>query len=163
MNEPTPDIETQLQILREMGKLELQEQWRRVYRTQPPASFRLDLLLQAIAYKLQEQMFGGLSTAAQRQLRTWTAKMNENGQQPQSQVITLKPGAQLLREWHGQTYQVLVVENGFNYEGQYFSALSQIARKITGTRWSGPRFFGLKRPVNPFAKQKEIYLENLDE
>ena len=59
--------------------------------------------------------------------------------------ITLKSGARLLREWHGRTHTVTVTEDGFDYAGTSYSSLTKVARVITGTRWSGPRFFGLVR------------------
>ncbi len=66
-----------------------------------------------------------------------------------SPTISLKPGAKLIREWGGKTHCVIVLENGFDFEGRRYSSLSRIAREITGARWSGPRFFGLRQGARP--------------
>jgi hypothetical protein len=67
--------------------------------------------------------------------------------------ITLKSGARLVREWHGRTHTVTVTDDGFDYAGTTYSSLTKVARAITGTRWSGPRFFGLVRAARKSEKQ----------
>jgi len=83
--------------------------------------------------------------------------MEQDDKKKRGPEIMLKPGAHLVREWHGNTYRVLVLEDGFEYGGHQYPTLSKIAREITGTHWSGPRFFGLKRPSKPFATQTGVY------
>jgi hypothetical protein len=100
-----------------------------------------------LAYRLQEQAFGGLKPAYKRRLR----QLAESFEQNPSRIVKtvsparIKPGTRLIRQWDGQTHQVTVAEEGFEYKGERYKSLSEIARLITGTRWSGPLFFGLKQ------------------
>jgi hypothetical protein len=125
------------------NRAELNAEWLRLYRTKPPARLGRDLLMAAIAYRLQEQILGGLQPELRRRLRT-IAEQVRNGGEPALAAPRLKPGTKLLRDWQGHTHEVLVGENGFFWRQAQYRSLSQIARAITGTRWSGPVFFGLK-------------------
>ena len=122
---------------------ELRSQWRQLYRTPAPA-LSPDLLARGIAYRLQEKRHGGLPAHIERELiRFARDKTNkEDTQRPPS--IGLRPGVQLVRSWRGETHRVLVTEEGFVWNGLTHASLTSIALAITGTRWSGPRFFGLK-------------------
>jgi hypothetical protein len=114
-----------------------------LYRQDAPKVSR-DLLTLGIAYRRQELEFGGLGKATIRKLRTVAKSLRETGQVGPSPGLSLKPGARLVREWNGRTYAVTVTEEGFEYAGKQFSSLTKLAQTITGTRWSGPRFFGLE-------------------
>ena len=118
--------------------------WAEAYGRPPPKSLRRDLLLRALAYRVQEQAYGGLSKAARKQF----ARLNGANSGGTARSIPapprLKPGTRLLREWGGVMHQVTVLEDGFEHRGNRYASLSQIARAITGARWSGPRFFGLR-------------------
>jgi hypothetical protein len=129
---------------------ELRQQWRGLYKTQAPANLSRELLLRAVAYRMQEVALGGLRPPRQRQLRQMAQQFNRIGAAYTPPRPELKPGTRLMREWQGRTYDVLVLDDGFSWQGTRYSSLSSIARKITGTPWSGPLFFGLKpnRPVN---------------
>jgi len=151
MMQPTTEFEAQLTSLTDLNKDKLQIQWRKLYRTHPPPSISRDLLVRAVAFKLQEQIHGGLTNRTRRKLRSWTSTMEEDGKQTRGLKIMLKPGASFVREWHGNTYRVLVLDEGFEYDGRRYTTLTKIALQITGTHWSGPRFFGLKRPAKPFS------------
>lgn len=96
-----------------------------------------------LAYRVQAQQFGGLSEATRRRLRRLAGGGTAAGDAlpPPRQ---LKPGTRLLREWQGRTHVVTITESGFAYDGKPYRSLSQIARTIAGTRWSGPLFFGLR-------------------
>lgn len=122
---------------------ELQMEWRRLTRTNPPKKVGRDLLELAIASALQEKAFGGLSASARRQLDAVALSLSSGGDIVAPRVTAIKPGARLVREWNGTTHDVLVLADGFRWRGQRWASLSAIAREITGTRWSGPRFFGL--------------------
>ena len=126
-----------------MGVLTLQAEWSRLYRTHPPKKLSRDLLALAIGWKLQAQAQGGLSGAATRELARLASAMASGSDLPKARRISLKPGARLVREWGGQTHEVLVAERGFVWRDRTWASLSVIAREITGARWSGPRFFGL--------------------
>ena len=127
----------------------LAERWRELYRTEPPARIGSGFLTSAIAYRLQEQALGGLKPATQRYLAKVAAEAACANGTVRNKVAappaTIKPGTRLLREWHGVTYEVLVLENGVQCNGVQYRSLSEAARSITGTKWSGPLFFGLKK------------------
>lgn len=135
----------------------LAEQWREFYGTEPPARIGGGFLISAVAYRLQEQALGGLKPATRRYLEKVAADVarkkiaggNSEGDSKAPRITapaaTIKPGTRLLREWHGVTYEVLVLENGVQCNGVQYRSLSEVARTITGTKWSGPVFFGLKK------------------
>jgi hypothetical protein len=95
-------------------------------------------MIRAVAYKLQERAYGGLSPAIRRILAGLREAISV---EPPRE---LRPGTVLLREWQGATHQVTVIEDGVLYRGKQYGSLSEVARVVTGSRWSGPRFFGLK-------------------
>ena len=123
---------------------ELRQQWRGLYKTQPPANLSRELLLRAVAYRMQEVALRGLRPVRQRQLRQIAQQYKQTGAANTPRHPELKPGTRLIREWQGRTYDVLVLDDGFSWQGTSYRSLSAIARKITGTAWSGPLFFGLK-------------------
>ena len=106
---------------------------------------RREFVVLLLAYRLQEKAHGGLSTATRKRLRALAAKIEAEPEGDFLGTPGIKPGARLVREWRGVTHHVTVVEDGFVHEGQRYKSLSEIARLITGTRWSGPLFFGLKK------------------
>jgi hypothetical protein len=138
------EIEVEIDALADLDHLALREKWRSKYGSGPPVRMSRELILQAIAYRLQEQAFGGLSRSTQTKLLTGVLK---NGPRPRTRKEHgVKTGTKFLREWNGRTYEVVAMADGkFVYQGAAYRSLSEIARKITGTRWSGPAFFGLNR------------------
>jgi len=123
---------------------ELLEWWKQVYGSEPPARISKQLLVRAIAYKMQENVLGGLKPATKRFLAK-VVEDNAMGKQfSASPVTVIKPGTRLIREWHGVTYEVEITENGILFKGKHHRSLSEVARLITGVKWSGPLFFGLK-------------------
>jgi hypothetical protein len=102
-----------------------------------------------LAYRRQEIEHGGLGKATLRKLQTLAKKLRTTGKIGPSPGLAVKPGARLIRKWHGRTHTVTVTEAGFEYAGTSYSSLSQIAKRITGTHWSGPRFFGLGANKTP--------------
>ncbi len=139
----TGRLASELAGLPGLDRTGLVEQWRNLYGTEPPAYISRSLLIRAIAYRLQENALGGLKPSTRRFL----AQVAENafaGRQPPISPSTIKPGTRLLREWHGVTHEVIVREDSVTYAGKNYRSLSEVARTITGARWSGPRFFGLK-------------------
>jgi hypothetical protein len=123
---------------------ELRQQWRGLYKTQAPRHFSRELLVRAVAYRIQELARGGLRPEPQRQLRRIAQQFKETGETAIRARAELKPGTRLMREWQGRTYEVLALDDGFSWQGTRYRSLSAIARQITGTAWSGPLFFGLK-------------------
>ena len=120
-----------------MGVGELRATWRKVFGSEPPLAFSKDLLARALAYRLQEQAYGGLSAATTRLLRS----LAKPGAEPPRRV---KIGSVIVREHKGVLHEVMVVPGGFCWRGETYDSLSTIARKITGVSWNGPRFFGLR-------------------
>ena len=139
----TGQVAASLAALQTLSNGELRERWTEVYRRNPPKHTSRDMLLRGLAYRLQEKALGGLKPATRRRLSKLAGQL-EAGADPQAPAPRrMKPGARLLREWRGEMHHVTVVDKGFEYRGRPYRSLSVIAREITGTRWSGPRFFGL--------------------
>jgi hypothetical protein len=140
-------LESEIAALPKMDLAQLQAKWRRDLKQAPPPHIRKQLLVPLLAYKLQEQAYGGLRPEIRRRLRELANSFNRNPKTAAKRLadpIQIKPGTRLIRQWEGKTHQVTVGESGFEYNGESYKSLSAIARLITGTRWSGPLFFGLK-------------------
>ena len=129
--------------LPELDLGELRQQWRALYKSDASPHFSRELLVRAVAYRMQEIAVGGLRPGQQRQLHL-ARQLKENREGRIRARPELKPGTRLVREWQGRTYEVLVLDGGFSWQGASYRSLSAVARKITGTPWSGPLFFGLK-------------------
>jgi hypothetical protein len=138
-------VGVKLQALEQMDYAALRSEWRRLYRANPPKRVARDLLMLGVAWKIQEQAYGGQSAATRRRLADLSKTMERDGDVTRNRVVHLKPGAKLVREWQGKPHTVVVVEDGFEWRGKQWRSLSAIAREITGGHWSGPRFFGLNR------------------
>ena len=130
-------IWAEIAALASLGIRDLKSRWRAWYDTEPPARISRELLTSAIAYRLQEREFGGLAPATRRLLEGVAAD--------RSSRRLVAPGALLIREWRGAAHQVTVHDDGVVYRGKRYGSLSEVARLITGTRWSGPLFFGLRK------------------
>jgi hypothetical protein len=130
--------------LAQLNEEDLNDHFRRLYGVEPPAQIRRSLLIRAIAYRLQEKTLGGLKPATRRLLANLAADATARGTVHLSPKREIKPGTTLLREWHGVHHQLTVLEDGVQFGGERYRSLSEVARKITGSRWSGPLFFGLK-------------------
>ena len=143
-----PAVEAELDRLAVMPIAQLRVRYCEVFRTDPPKAFGPDLLRRSIAHRIQEKAYGGLSRSTQRLLdqmmKTYAAKPNGKIVLPRR----IKPGSELVRTWKRKTYRVMVMADGFAHDGRTFASLSEIASEITGTRWNGPRFFGLRSAPN---------------
>jgi hypothetical protein len=133
-----------LSRLPELSLSELRQQWRTLYKAEASPHLSRELLLRAVAYRIQEVALGGLRPERQRELRQIAREFNETGEIRRRSRPELKSGTRLVREWQGRTYEVLVLDGGFSWQNTHHRSLSALARKITGTAWSGPLFFGLK-------------------
>jgi hypothetical protein len=136
-------LESDIAALPTLSAQELRIAWRALRCGDPTAGSSRDLLLREIAYKMQERAHGGLALAVKRRLRALAEEFEANGAGSLAPAPLLKPGTRLLREWGGKTHTVIVLDDGFEYDGERHHSLTQIARRITGAHWSGPRFFGL--------------------
>jgi hypothetical protein len=136
-------IEAEVERLRSMPIVELRALWRAKFRSEPPKAFGPDLLRRSIAFRIQEEIYGGFDRPTARLLKQLMQQFTKNN----GRIVLprrIKPGAVLIREWKGERHQVTALEDGFAYQEKSYESLSQIARLITGTRWNGPRFFGLR-------------------
>jgi hypothetical protein len=146
------ELSAAIDALATMDSVRLREQWYRVHGTAPNKGLGPSLMRRGIAYRLQEQIHGGLSPATQRTLARLAEQLERSDDLDVERQISLKMGTRLVREWHGRTCHVTVLENSFLYEDQQYASLSQTARVVTGTKWSGPRFFGLRQRSEPAAR-----------
>jgi hypothetical protein len=149
---PTPTEDTkrladELAALPSLSYETLKARWQELFGTPLQARLSRRLLMYAIAYRMQEQVLGGLTAATRRKLAR-AAQDFAAGRAPARPATTIKPGTRLLREWQGVVHEVIVLERGVQYRGKTWPSLSAVAREITGTRWSGPLFFGMKRRRN---------------
>jgi len=125
---------------------ELREPWKAMFGKAPSCDISRSFLTRAIAYRLQEKAYGGLKPATRRLLVEFAHDDANGSALAAAPSRIVQPGAVLVREWRGISHQVSVLEKGFSFRGKRYRSLSEVAREITGTRWSGPLFFGLKRP-----------------
>ncbi len=131
------DVEWGVAALGGLPRKALAERWRAVYRAPPAADISAPLMRKALAWEIQAKAFGGHKPKT---LSLLKAKA-KRGDAPK----TVSVGTRLVREWNGATYEVEVLESGYRWRGAIWTSLSAIAREITGTKWSGPRFFGLAK------------------
>lgn len=138
------EIEKELAELSKSPIKQLRDRWLVLFRAAQPPAFGPDLLRRGIAQRIQEQRYGGLSAPVLRQLNQVMKAMADNPSGRIELPRRIKAGAVLVRTWKDKSYRATVLDNGFSFEGRTYPSLSEIAREITGTRWNGPRFFGLR-------------------
>jgi len=138
-------IDDRLHRLATLTPADLRAEWLAVFEGTAP-ELPPSLLRRVLAYRLQEQEQGRLSAAVERMLQLLASDPSTKPVEPE---IRLKPGTRLLREWNGKLHTVKVTDDGLLFEERRYRSLSHVAREIIGARWSGPRFFGLKKPVHP--------------
>jgi hypothetical protein len=149
-----PDLVAQrLTELPQLSKPALQELWKELFATQAPPHLRRHLMVPILAYRIQEQALGPLSESCQRRLHHLAQAIEAGPKTALRATPGIKPGTRLVREWQNKVYVVHVEKEGYEYNGFRYDNLSEIARLITGARWSGPLFFGLKS--NRADKSKE--------
>jgi hypothetical protein len=150
----------QLAALQKMSTEELKEKWRDLYGSEPP-SFRKSFIQKRLAYRIQELFYGGVSDGAKEKLSEFSvndpmANITRRKKALTNAVVSgkLLPGTRLLREWNGKEYEVIAKDKGFEYDGREFRSLSAVATEITGTKWNGKLFFGLKKGALKWKKRK---------
>jgi hypothetical protein len=139
-----PAVEAELDRLAVIPIAQLRVRYRELFRTDPPKAFGPDLLRRSVAHRIQEKAYGGLPRATQRLL---DQMIKAFATKPDAKIVPprrIKPGSILVRQWKGKSHRVMVLADGFAYDGNTYTNLSEIAGLITGTRWNGPRFFGLR-------------------
>ena len=148
-------LDNKIAALPGMSSRQLRAAWRALRCGEPIAASSRDLLIRELAYKMQERVHGGLAPAVKRRLRALAQELEQNGAGALSPAPLPKPGTRLLRDWGGRTHAVLVRDAGFEYDGKRYRSLTEIARRITGAHWSGPRFFGLRKAAPAPANATE--------
>lgn len=147
-------IEAEIEHIRSLGIQALRTRWRSTFGAIPPKGLTKDIICRMIAYRIQEEAFGGLDRET-RKLLYQLAK----GEKPNDLGRRLKAGTVLVREYQGERHTVTVMADGFLWREQTYTSLSTIAEAITGTKWNGPRFFGLRvrgaREPEPTVAQPE--------
>ncbi len=137
------DLARQIAGLSALDTTTLRQLWVTLCAVAPPPGLDRRLLIRALAYRMQERALGGLKPVTRR-LLLQLADGGE-GKRPVAPSNSVSPGTVLIREWHGTSHRVTVLETACAWRGKRYRSLSEVARAITGTRWSGPRFFGLRR------------------
>ena len=135
-------LDDKLAALPQMSRKDLQALWTKLFDKPPNASLRREILVPILAYRLQERSMGGLKPSTEKRLREFA---QSGSSRSQTFLLRPKPGTRFVREWQGKLHEVSVLPDGYEYNNRTFASLSEIAREITGTRWSGPAFFGLRR------------------
>lgn len=141
---PNTTIASEIESLAALDLEALRATWRHHWGEAPGYRSR-DLLGRALAYKIQAEAFGDLPAPAQRRATELAERFTQDRSFTPSTVRAFMPGSSLIREWHGTRHEVAVIDDGFLYQGAKFRSLSKVAQRITGTKWNGPVFFGMKR------------------
>jgi Protein of unknown function (DUF2924) len=143
------DISRRIAQLTSFSRQKLLNLWQKEYGRPAPTGIRRTLLAPFLAYRIQENAYGGLAASTRTELRRIARDLEKGTASASSAPRTrIKAGSRIVRMWRGQAHEIFVTESGYEHRGTNYPNLSQIARKITGTRWSGPAFFGLrKRPA----------------
>jgi Protein of unknown function (DUF2924) len=139
------ELATEIASLSKLDTDELRARWKAMFGNPPSRDISRSFLVRAIAYRLQEKAFGGLKPSTRRLLAEFIDDRADGSAVAAGRSRLVQPGAMLVREWRGISHQVSVLEKGFSFRGKRYRSLSEVAREITGTRWSAPLFFGLKQ------------------
>lgn len=138
-------ISDRIAALPAMNKAQLLSVWAENFHQPPPLTLRKQLMVSILAYRMQEKEYGGLSHSARSKLRQIAKGLRAEKQSEPTLKSSLKSGTRLIRSWGGEVHEVSISAASYKYRGREFKSLSEIAREITGTRWSGPLFFGTKK------------------
>jgi hypothetical protein len=140
---PDP-VAQHLAALPQLTKPALYDLWKQLFSASPPPKLRRDLMIPILAFRLQEQAFGSLRARARDRLHQLSVAFQKDSDSAVPSAPQIRPGTRLVRQWRDQVHLVNVEPNFYEYQGARYQSLSEIARLITGTRWSGPLFFGIK-------------------
>ena len=140
-----PVSETLRTLTPKLGVAAIRDAWTHRLRSKPPAIQSADLLLRLFAWRLQVEAYGGLDEATTLRLNQISRSQVDQTSSSVPAIASLETGTVLIREWRDVEHRVLVLDGGFEHQGKRYKTLSEVARAITGTRWSGPRFFGIEQ------------------
>ena len=140
-------LAAEIASLSKLGIDDLRERWKAIYGKAPSREIGWSFLTRAIAYHLQERAYGGLKPSTRRLLARVTEETAAESLRKKPQIRKAQSGTILIREWQGNAHRVTMLDDGVSFNGKHYRSLSEVAREITGSRWSGPRFFGLRLPA----------------
>lgn len=140
-----PEIAAEIARLNALDLAGIRQRWHALFGNGPPKSLRRAFLVKACAYQIKVNAFGGLKPATKRRLKEIAEAVRSANVDAVLAGPRIKPGTQLLRLWQGTTHTVIVIDEGYLWNGERHRSLSAIAKAITGTNWNGYAFFGLKR------------------
>jgi Protein of unknown function (DUF2924) len=149
---PNLSVAEQLSSLPHLPKQSLTGLWRELFQANSPPRMRKEMMVPLLAYRLQEREFGALDERSQHRLCQLAKALEIGSKKSSSHKFAIKPGTRLIRQWKDQVHIVNVEEGSYEYRSARYHSLSEIARLITGTRWSGPLFFGLKGEATTNSK-----------
>lgn len=147
VNDPADTRESvicELAGLKTMTRDDLRSRWKALFGIEAPAVQRT-YLERRLAYRIQELAYGFLPDSTKARLDALAAQLERNPKKPLRADNRPLIGTRLIREWQGVIHEVTVIADGYEYQGGRYKSLSSVARRITGTRWNGPLFFGLRR------------------
>ncbi len=159
--QPPNDLTVDLTALAQLPLETLRTRWAETFGGPASQSARSDYLVRVLAFHIQASAGGGVSRSLTKRLAKLEVSQAERGAKPNN-IRTLQPGTRLLRDWKGTTHEVEVVVGGFRHLGTTYASLSEVSRGITGTRWSGPLFFGLRSGGNAVAKNDSVATYTVD-
>lgn len=142
-----------IEKLKELSRKELTEKWEKLFKSIPPQHFKKELLIKHISWETQAKIEGGYSIQIKRKLIKLSEDLikNKAGKDQSTKIIKeslpleIKAGTRLIREYKGVRYEVIALDKGFKYRDKTYKSLSAIANEITGSRWNGKIFFGVKK------------------
>lgn len=140
-------LEAEIGRLPELGLAELRARWNDLYGRPVPKYVRRDLMVRAVSYHMQVRAFGGLSDAIKQRLRKIAEAARDGTFDAVDLEPRIRPGTKLVRTWKKTTHEVMVLQDGFAWNGKRYTSLSTVAKTITGTSWNGWRFFEITRPT----------------
>lgn len=147
-------IEKEIDGLKGQPVVQLRAAWARRFGDEAPSIRSGDILARMLAWRIQEEAYGGVDVKTKRQLNHIAEALERDGNYEPQVRKDVATGVVLAREWKGVSHRVTVMADGFLYQGKTYRSLSDVARTITGTRWSGPRFFGLDGKAGPATQEK---------
>jgi hypothetical protein len=139
------EISARVKALPRLRTEQLKSLWQELFAKPPHPKLRRDMMIPILAYKIQEDAYGGLKPATRKRLRKLAEQLDRGPDPALKSAPRINTGTKLIRLWQGRRHEVLASDEGYDYRGKRYRSLSEIAREITGTRWSGPLFFGLKQ------------------
>lgn len=144
-------IEKIIKELKSLSRNQLIQKWQELFKLTPSPTLRREFLIKHLSWEIQAQKQGGYSPQAKKKLEALAKDLEQNqdikfeNMKLKSNILTIKAGTKLIREYQGQNHEVVVLDKGFKYNQKTYKSLSAIANEITNTRWNGKVFFGLKK------------------